>query len=273
MLRYKLVWIQHGIILNNVDFTSNKYRTNADYFVTSTKGEYNEVTQDRYLYEKEDVLLTGLSRFDELENDSKNIISVIPTWRAFLSGKILGTGFHETKANFEESDYYKNYSRLLTDKKLINLIAKKKFTLQFILHPGMAGYEDYFKKFENDNIKIIPIEKVNYKKIFSQSKLLITDYSSILFDFAYLKKPVIFFQFDKDEFFSKHYKKGYFDYSKDGFGDVIEDCNSLVRKIKYYFITKFQMERKYIDRVDKTFMFHDRNNSKRLIDFLKGIEK
>ncbi|BEJ86313.1 hypothetical protein B10525_14460 [Campylobacter jejuni] len=33
---------------------------------------------------------------------------------------------------------------------------------------------------------------------------MITDYSSVAFEMAVLKKPVIYYQFDKDEFFAKH---------------------------------------------------------------------
>ena len=89
------------------------------------------------------------------------------------------------------------------------------------------GYIDHFYALANEYIKIIPPQEVIYSDIFSQSKLLITDYSSIFFDFAYLKKPEIFFQFDKEEFYSEHYHQSDFEHEKDAFGDVVKTVEEL----------------------------------------------
>ena len=53
---------------------------------------------------------------------------------------------------------------------------------------------------------------------------MLTDYSSVAFDFAYLRKPIVYAHFDKEAFFSgEHsYTAGYFDYERDGFGE--SDC-------------------------------------------------
>ncbi|MCD8562240.1 MAG: CDP-glycerol glycerophosphotransferase family protein [Bacilli bacterium] len=78
--------------------------------------------------------------------------------------------------------------------------------------------------------------------------------------FHNLKKPEIFFQFDKYNFFDNHYKKGYFDYERDAFGDVLTTVDEVVDKVEYYINNNFKMEDKYIDRVDNTFAYTDRNN-------------
>lgn len=41
---------------------------------------------------------------------------------------------------------------------------------------------------------------------------MITDFSSVAFDFAYEKKPVIYYQYEK----SYHFKLDYYDYKKWG---------------------------------------------------------
>ena len=48
---------------------------------------------------------------------------------------------------------------------------------------------------------------------------MITDYSSVFFDFSYMSKPVIFYQFDEKEFREKQYAEGYFDYHHTVLGD------------------------------------------------------
>ena len=64
----------------------------------------------------------------------------------------------------------------------------------------------------------------SYQDLFRSSSLLVTDYSSVFFDFAYLKKPVIYYQREDDY----HYNEGYFDYESMGFGEVIGDEDALI---------------------------------------------
>lgn len=266
LFSYKLIWLQHGIIKDDLSIPSNKLNIKADKFIVSTVGEYNEINQKKYFFDSSDILLTGLARFDSLENHSENIISLCPTWRKKLSGKILENGAHETLPDFDKSEYYINYKKLLTDKNLKRMLKKYKYTMNFILHPGMDGYKSFFDEFSDENIRIISQNDVSYSQVFSESKLLITDYSSVFFDFAYLKKPEIFFQFDNDTFFEEHYSKGYFLYENDAFGDVLTDYKDVVAKIKFYFDNGFKMEEKYIKRVNNTFKYTDKNNCKRIID-------
>lgn len=270
MFNYKFVWLQHGIIEKDVSKGANRYTAGYDYMVVSTEGERGEVAQDKYLiYDKKNLILNGLPRYDYLENDPQNIITIAPTWRAFLTGAISNTGFHETKKGFEDSEYFQKYSAILNSEKVYRLLKENNYTLNFLLHPGMAGYEEYFEQYENDRIKIVKAEDVNYQKVFKESKLLITDFSSVAFDFAYLKKPIIYFQFDKEDFFSKHYEPGYFEYERDGLGEVTYTEDDTINKIEYYFKNDFKLEDKYLERIENTYKYHDKNNCKRLIDYLK----
>lgn len=273
ILNYKLFWLQHGIIKADLSSQTNKYIHNIDRFVVSTRGELDEISQEKYLYFNKEIILTGLPRFDFLINNPKNIITIIPTWRKELSGPILPNGQHSKLKNFELTNYYKNFSSLLKSEKLKSLLIKSDIKIIFVLHPAMDEYYDHFEIFNNDDIKIIKSCETVYSKIFAESKLLITDYSSVFFDFAYLKKPEIFFQFDKDIFFDSHYKKGNFDHERDAFGDVLTTVDEVVDKVEYYINNNFKMEDKYIDRVDNTFAYTDRNNCKRVYEEILKLDK
>jgi CDP-glycerol glycerophosphotransferase (TagB/SpsB family) len=93
---------------------------------------------------------------------------------------------------------------------------------------------------------------------------MITDYSSVFFDFAYLKKPLIYYQPEDDY----HYEDSYFDFDTMGFGDVIHDKSKLLDKIEYYIKNNCNLEKKYMERVDNFFKYTDRNNSKRVYDWI-----
>ena len=112
-----------------------------------------------------------------------------------------------------------------------------------------------------------------YRDIFSTSSLVLTDYSSVAFDFAYLRKPLIYAHFDKKEFDVYHtHDKGYFDYESDGFGEVEYDLDSTVNRLIEYMENGCKLKEKYRERIDEFFAFNDRNNCKRIYEAIKSLE-
>jgi len=274
VLDYKLVFLQHGVIMNDVHKPINKPKAGIDMFVTSTEKEREEILTPKYMYNNEDVVLTGLPRFDKLTDKREKLIVISPTWRTFLSGPINNEGFHDPIEGFENSEYYEKWSNVLENKDVLNKCKEEGYKILFVLHPGFRNYYRFFDKFNNDIVEVKHSEDVIYSQLFSKLSLLVTDYSSILFDVAYLKKPTIFYQFDKDMYFAKHYKPGYFSYEKDGFGEVITDDKKIIDKILYYFDNEFKLEDKYINNIENTFKYIDKNNSKRVFDnMLKLLKK
>ena len=258
LFEYKFIWLQHGITQADISNAANRYVKHIDYVITATKSELDEFSQKKYCYDKNQILLTGFARYDLLKDDSKNIITISPTWRRMFE--------NVEREEFVKSNYYENYSSLLGDKKLVEKLKENNIKLNLVLHPEMVEFIDDFKKYENNNITVVRPENAVYSDIFSESKLLITDYSSVFFDFAYLKKPLIYFQFDEKEYYAGHYMKGYFDFRKDSFGDVCTNYKNVVDKIVYFIDNDFKMEDKYIKRVNKTFEYNDQDNSKRILD-------
>jgi CDP-glycerol glycerophosphotransferase (TagB/SpsB family) len=114
----------------------------------------------------------------------------------------------------------------------------------------------------NENITI-SLED-SYQDLFRDSSILITDYSSVAFDFAYLKKPVIYYQPNDDY----PYEKGYSVFEEMGLGDVILKEEDTVDKIKEYIDTGCLMENKYIERVNNFFKYTDKNNCKRVYEWI-----
>ena len=94
---------------------------------------------------------------------------------------------------------------------------------------------------------------------------MITDYSSVNFDFAYLKKPVIYYQYGNDYHFEG---EALIDDEISTFGDIIDDEDILTEKIIEYIDNDCKMEDKYVSRVLKFFKFNDKNNSKRVYDWI-----
>ena len=141
------------------------------------------------------------------------------------------------------------------------------YSLAFFPHPNLHPHLSVFKK--NDAVTFCGIETA-YRDIYSKSALIITDYSSAVFDFAYMRRPVIYTQFDREEFFGgEHtYTEGYFNYERDGFGEVEYDLEHTIDRIIEYMENGCQMKDEYRDRADRFFAFNDRNNCQRVYEKL-----
>ena len=179
----------------------------------------------------------------------------MPTWRAWFG---ITWGDENDDDEFLVSDYYKRYNELINSNELINFLNENNINLIFYPHYEMQKYLKYFNK-KNENIIIANPEKYDVQSLLKESKILITDYSSVAFDFAYMRKSIIYYQFDNDEYNSKHYAKGYFDYERDGFGAVVKDIDNLIKEIK----TIYYKENRYIERSNYFFTLYDNNNCKR----------
>ena len=78
--------------------------------------------------------------------------------------------------------------------------------------------------------------------------------------------PIIYYQFDYDEYRKNQLNEGYFNYEKDGFGPVFTNSESLVKFIvngKYK-----KLSRKYASRVSNFFELYDDDNSYRIYKLL-----
>ena len=268
----KFVFLQHGIITTDLSNWLCRRKQNISCFITSTKMEYNLIKNGDYNYTEKEIVLTGLPRFDYLEDNRENIITFLPTWRKYLAiGQDSATGIWSLIPNFSSSEYASFYRNLLSNERLLDKARELGYKLQFKIHPSFLSQVKAFQL--NSEIHLIE-DDVSYRDIYSQSNLIITDYSSSIYDFLYLRKPIIYTQFDKETFFSGEHmgRTSSFDYERDGFGDVEYDLESTVDCIIEYMENGCQIKPKYRERIDRFFAFNDRNNCQRVYKAIKSLE-
>jgi len=208
MQKPKYIFLQHGVTKDDLSDWLNKYNKNISGFVTSAKPEYQSILTYPYYYTTKLIWLTGFPRHDRLYNDEKRYVAIMPTWRKDLMGELSPTsGKWNCSNSFKQSEFYLSYNTFINNKKLLRALREYGYKLLFMPHPNLMPYMDMFDS--NNDVLFLELDK-QYRTIFAESNLIVTDYSSVAFDFAYLRKPVIYFHFDKDDFFSgKHvYKPG-----------------------------------------------------------------
>ena len=232
LFEFDFIFIQNGIIKDDLSDNLNKLSRKIDLFVTSTKKEYNSLLSFNYGFNKKDLILTGLSRFDALEkynknnnkaNDYNKMILVIPTWRAYIKGNkesLIYESIHSE--SFKYTKFFSFYNNLINDQKLIKMMKSYNYKGVFCLHQHFSAQWIDFTKNQQFRIE----ESCNYQRLLLEGSLLVTDYSSIFFDFGYLKKPIIYTHFDYKEYRLNQYKEGYYNYKRDGFGPIYYDINN-----------------------------------------------
>lgn len=263
LYHFDYIFLQHGIIKDDISDWLNRYNKDIKLFVTSVRGEYQSLLDYQYFYDKSVVKLTGLPRYDRLHNKPENKVALAPTWRNHLA-LLVTDADRGYSSQFKDTYYYKYYQSLISDKVLNSALKAHGYTMQFYIHPSFKAQYVDFGPGKSVEVKKLPYD---YKEVKSTSKLMVTDYSSVVFDFAYLRKPIIYSQFDEETFWSMHMSDpGYFSYRKDGLGPVMENLRGTVDEIIEYLENDCNLEDKYAKRIEKFFAFNDKENAKRVYD-------
>lgn len=225
----------HGVPLKKIEFDINTYPLvnvfkNAN-FITKIKYPHAHIKYDLVLSPSkyvadysfvsafrldgvDDIVVSKYPRVTQIETISRNINNkkhftflYAPTWRDFGDDFINNSGI--------------NFYELNLKLKSINakMIVK--------LHPSTEINLD-FEPF--DNITIVN-NQVDPCELMAIADCLITDYSSIYFDYLALDRPIVFFPFDL-----VHYMKGrelYFGYEEHTPGVIVKDFHALLNEIEH----------------------------------------
>ena len=245
------VFLQHGITHNWQD-CFYKANNKSDIVICGAKVEYDYLINSFDL--TADVLkLTGFPRFDTLVNrETKDkFVLIMPTWRKWLSNLSID--------EFCKSDFFINYSNLIKNKELNKWAKDNGYKLVFCLHPSFIVYKNAFSSFANAFVDVI-LDEHDIQDLLCRASILITDYSSILFDFAYLCKPTIYYQFDSELFYTHQYKHGYFLIDENGFGPVAKTTTDVALEVK----KNRSINQIYKERINNFFDLRDTSNCERV---------
>ncbi|WP_185830641.1 CDP-glycerol glycerophosphotransferase family protein [Siminovitchia terrae] len=248
------VFLQHGVMGTKnmvANYGRNAQGFDTDLFMVSSDFEKEMIVND-FGYAPQDVFVTGLSRFDTLfkeDVEKKRQILIIPTWRDWIV----------SEEAFFESEYYERYEELINNKKLHQLADEYHFDIVFCLHPNMQRFSKFF---ENPSIKVINQGEVDVQCLIKESALMITDYSSVGFDFSFLYKPVIYYQFDRNRFIGK--RPSHLDLDNDLPGEICDEQDQILLLVEGYAKADFQMKQIYQKRAKKFIKFRDQSSSERI---------
>ena len=187
----------------------------------------------------------------------------MPTWRKYIKGNRESLLYRNNYSyTFKNTEYFHFYNSLINDYRLIKIMNLYNYTGILCLHEYFGAQWEDFQGNQLFQIK----NSCNYKELLIKGSLLITDYSNIFFDFAYLKKPVIYTHFDYKEYRLNHYEEGYFNYKRDGFGIICHNFNNTSNAIIKEIENGCKIKNKYLRRIKEFFTFFDEHNNDRLFE-------
>lgn len=272
----KRVYLKHGIVKDDLKWHYFDV-TKIWMYVCSSERE-RIFCQEKFGYPGENIELTGLCRFDNLDNtmtDQKTVL-IMPSHRAWLSRPIKEYRKYDNVDAFSKTQFFAAWKKVLTNEHFNDIIDQYNLNVVFFLHPNMQRYSHYFAELVT-NVRVMTNLEMDLQEMLKKSALLISDYSSVFFDFAYMKKPLLYYQFDYEKFREGHYQEGYFSYEKDGFGQVCRNAGELISAFFGIVENEMRMPEEYAHRAECFFAFRDKDNCERtyhaIMRRLKGITR
>ena len=267
--RFRFVFLQHGITKDDMSHWLRRSWQNFSLFVTSSHGEYAHILNGDYQYTSEQVALTGFPRFDLLSGDTQKerIILMMPTWRQGIIGRYdPKTKRIPYSEMFKQSEFFAKWNGVLNNQNFLQAIGEKGYKILFVPHPSIR---QQLGDFDLNGVTVAPYES-RYVELLRSGSVLVTDYSSVMFDFAYLKRPVLYYQFDSGNWDREN---SFFSYEDDGFGPVVNTETDLVSEILRVIDRGAKMEARYVDRVTSFYAFHDKSNCERVFKAVCQLEQ
>lgn len=207
--------------------------------------EYGYPLNDIF-YDKElDEVVKEIKGSLNIPNDKK-VILYAPTWR---DNEMTNSWEHTFNLKFDLKTFYENFS--------------DEYVLILRMHHLVADSIEIKEEYKDFVYELSKYDDI--QELYAISDILITDYSSVFFDYANTKRPVLFFAYDF-EMYKNNIRGFYLDMEKDLPGPVIKTEKELIEAINNIENISKEYKTKYDEFNNRFCYLDDGNVSKRIID-------
>ena len=254
------VYLKHGVHLSPYAVK----RANGGYDLVAAVGEREARALTETSGYDGQVVVTGLARYDNLVRPALGSRTVLfmPTWRRYLVPTLF-SGSDESVVAYEGSTYQRFISDFLGSEHLARVLDEHDLTLVVVPHYNLGSLLRV-DDLGSPRIHVLDAATADIPGLLRSCDLLVTDYSSVQFDVAYVGTPVVYCQFDEEEYTAGHSAFSWFETARDGFGPVTRDVRATVEEVARYAAAGFRREPVYEERVAGVFAHRDRENCERL---------
>ncbi len=242
---WKYIFIQHGQISLSERTLLSKYLYSSrfDKFLVSSENEANIFK--KYGFTDEQLIKCGLPRWDllcDITQEQEKSILVMFTWRDM------------TPEKFEKSMYRSNLLKFLNNSELMNYLKEHNVKLYFAPHHALAGNIGVDFNISSNYVQVVESQEIS--KYIKKCSCLVTDFSSVAFDFMFQDKPVLFYILDRGDTALNPLEKAdieSFEIKKELVPNVYYDETFTIEKLKYYIENNFVLESEVSAKYDKFF--------------------
>lgn len=251
---------------NNRNQTYNQTYQNYSGVVVCSEYERQLYESPANGYSPDQIIPCSNPRYDELVPDNQRWLVFAPTWRPNLRGKVNKDHSSAYNPKFKDSRYFRMYNKVLTDEKFLETARRTGYKVKIFLHPRMAPQTCDFEN--NDVVQGLDSTKdMTYVEMMRKADLMVTDYSSVQYDFASMHKPVVYYH-DPN---LPYWRVVEFDYESLGFGEVCKDPQELIDALCGYMERNCELSDKYKKRIDDFFLKPNGTASRELYDATRKI--
>ncbi|MEJ1089993.1 CDP-glycerol glycerophosphotransferase family protein, partial [Microbacterium sp. Mu-80] len=271
-----IVCIQHGLSMQELGRSMHQGHAGIERYYCASRYEIANIGTPEYGYAADQLVLTGIPRFDGLPVDSERVVMISPTWRPEYAAPSPGENNRRpANEDFLNSLYFDRFSALLTSRALLEEAEARGFSIRFMIHPTLATNHEYFRQGLNEVAtdkgvgdivdKVVSVGAAgidtSYDVELKRARLLVTDYSGIQYDFAYMRKAIVYFH---DSDMPPQYGDGAMDYPTMGFGPIAPSVDTLVDHLLDALGRDCAVADAYTRRYETFFEFDDRLNCQRI---------
>ena len=271
-LFYNIDYITYISVGHGVSFFKNFLYVNYSYYgnkrynkilIPPSKKLISLVKQSGW--ENDNIIKINLPRWDKYnkyENNKNKSIFIMFTWRDIKENKTIS------------DDYINNISELINNYRLIEKLKEKYISFYFTFHHKEFQYKSKIKL--NKYIKYI--EEKDISNVLSKTNLIVSDFSSIIFDLIYRRRPfIIFIPDSNDSKIENKYEKNYFKLIEDmknnkfQFENKYFSVQETILKIIFYIENDFQLDKK-LKKFYDSFEFKKENGTLTFIEYIEKLK-
>lgn len=264
LIHYDIIYLQHGVLHAHMPWKYSADRLPADYEVVSTTFEESNLTSN-YRFAPSRLIPSGMPRYDRIDAQApaKRKILLAPSWRKYLVSEQPGLRFEAKEGAFASSSFWRETHALLSNPLLASQLEQYGFELDVKLHPIFSVYRSFFEPLQTDRIHLADSVRE------SDYAIVITDWSSWVYDFVYLKRAILYFVPDHQEF--RAGMNGYHELDlplEEGFGPVAHNANELLNALESLLSEDARPQQPYAQRMEGFFLHYDNHQRDRLYQSL-----
>ncbi|KXK36536.1 MAG: galactosamine-containing minor teichoic acid biosynthesis [Nitrosomonas europaea] len=280
-MRWRYTFLQHGTTLNDLSHWLGPLQ--FDLFSTSSLAEYQSIAEDggNYPYSKREVSFTGFPRHDcllrkarERKPPSSKTLLVMPTWRGgTFEEQAKDLSADERQQLFAQTDYARAWKSLLHNPALHAALQQHGWQLSFMPHMNTLPFLDVFEL--SPEIRLVSVLDGHIQEALVSADAFLTDYTSVTFDIALLRRPSFYYQFDRTLFYGggHNWRPGYFDYERDGFGPVAFSENELLQQLLAFLENGGEVPALYRERMERAMPLDDELACQRCFDRISSLNQ